>query len=214
MTAVWEPRFAELVRRLANLRESTQLELLPDLMPVVPVVSADDVEHQWARGDYPLMGGVRQVGGAAQYASFLLWNPPGSGKLVFVDELQAAAEGAGWMVFGTQLNPYSVSPAGGGWGAVGSLTGLDSRPMDMSGGTPTLTVASLWSQAWGSTIATGTFSHSPNGPPTRAPARWVVAPGWGLNCSARTANTACHFSVKWRERVTGPGHAESMGARP
>lgn len=39
MGSAWESRFAELVRRLTGARESTALEVLPDLMPVLDVLS-------------------------------------------------------------------------------------------------------------------------------------------------------------------------------
>lgn len=51
MAAAWEQRFARYVAALAALRESTALEVLPDLMPVLPVVDPAAPELRGERGE-------------------------------------------------------------------------------------------------------------------------------------------------------------------
>lgn len=62
MASAWEQRFAQYVRRLLALRESSSLEVLPDLMPTMPVIEAD-------APDVILLRGERRWGAAGQVTS-------------------------------------------------------------------------------------------------------------------------------------------------
>lgn len=82
MSAVGEQRFADYVRRLFGLRESSALELIPDVMPVAPVMDATDPIAVAARREREAAGYVTAAGTAAQWNHVALLNPAGSGVVV------------------------------------------------------------------------------------------------------------------------------------
>lgn len=67
MPAVWEQRFTDALQRLLSLRESTALDVLPDVMPVLPLIDAADPEVYRLRGCKLVSGGIDVTAAAAQF---------------------------------------------------------------------------------------------------------------------------------------------------
>jgi hypothetical protein len=94
--AVWEQRFAALVRKVAALRESTSLELLPDLMPVLSVLDPSAAEQLVIRGERLCMSLFTSPAVVGRRAAVELANISLDQRLLIVlDELHAYAPAAG-----------------------------------------------------------------------------------------------------------------------
>lgn len=87
MAAVWETRWANLVRGLFALRESTVLGHLPDLMPVLQVNDPAAVETWLLRRERGWRLTFYLAAAPGFGATIELENPTNSGQLLVVDEL-------------------------------------------------------------------------------------------------------------------------------
>lgn len=108
MASIWEQRFADFVARVTGLRESTALELIPDLMPVLPVVNPEHADLHLARGERPVSFAFDVTSAAAQFPTWWIGNPAASGCLLTLEHMVIAVG-----------NPQEVR-----WGAgLGALPG-------------------------------------------------------------------------------------------
>lgn len=198
MASAWEQRWAEFVRRMAGLRESTSLELLPDLMPVLQVVDPSEPELHLYRRERLAQGWYIEVaGGAGVYSYLELCNPAGSGSLVVVDtmELQSAAV-LSWDLFDSV--PIGTVRANKSY--------TDARAVASSAGAITTQPVAELRTGNTAAIATLRVGHTFVAPatPTRYDAELVLPPGWRLYVSAQTLNTQVAGRFRWRERPCDP----------
>lgn len=206
MPSVWETRFAELVRRLAAMRESTALELLPDLMPVLPVVDPAAPEMALLRRDRLCGGRVGLAAVAGQTPFLKIWNPADSNLLVVLERILVTTGTA--LSFGTQLFVGAASSAN-----TASRIFADSRGQTISTSGPMCVLA-------GGT--TGAAHPTMNGEHERIPvtdttelrvaSRVVLHPGAQFYIGGDTVNVNLTFNVRWRERVCDPTELQPSGA--
>lgn len=194
MASVWEHRWSELVARVTGLRESTSLELLPDLMPVLQVLDPSEPELHLYRGERLCVGRVSVVAVAAQYSYFTVWNPVASGALVIVDRVNIYSPGAGVAYepeySGVQFGTPSTSPAFADVRAVRQLGGaVITRPQ-----------AILGSGTTASALGGGCSTGGPSSTPTTFEVGIVLAPGFTAYFKCDTPNTTLGAGVHWRER--------------
>lgn len=205
MPQVTEQRFMEYVRRLLSLRESTALEALPDLMPVLPVVDPAAGEMALNRRERRWGGSFTQAaGGAGQFGQSFLTNPAGSGVLCVVDAFAGYTGGAASGVAAAYITTA----------AAGSLSG---KALDTRGVEPVASFLSLPSICQRGVNLTATppsssaFWRWPCPPlvavvtptsPTVHRIPIVLRPGTTLVLGNETANEAFTGMFIWRERPT------------
>jgi len=95
MASAWESRFSELVRRVMALHESTSLDVLGDLMPVLSVLDPASPEMALLRRERRFMLRRSFTPTAGQFAEILLCNPLNSGTLIVVETVFAYSSTAG-----------------------------------------------------------------------------------------------------------------------
>jgi hypothetical protein len=103
MSVTFEFRFAEYIRRLMGLRESTALDVLPDLMPVVSVLRDEDPALYRLRNEKLFGAGVEGTSAAAQFPTCWLTNPSPN-AIVVCETLTIHSGGAfavAYQTFGT-----------------------------------------------------------------------------------------------------------------
>jgi hypothetical protein len=203
MPSVWEPRFAELVKALAALRESTSLELLPDVMPVLNVLE-DGPEYGFQRGErYHSSYVWVAAGGAGTYSGFRIRNQSTSGSLVVVNQMQALMGAAqnvlAYIVSGVaDLALNQDHPA---------LDGRDGRYPGAVGGAGAATAAVL-SYGAAATVYTNTNTvrvgyGAANANFDLLVSPLVLPPGWSAGFIGSSANTALGGTIWWEERSVG-----------
>lgn len=207
MTAVWEQRFAAFVRRLTALRESSSLELLPDLMPVLSVLNPDEAELHLLRGERICWGRDTAIAVAARFSFVELLNPVTNVNLLaVVDELRVSS---------SQLCRLVVSPVSYGAAASTSPCFTDGRGLRWSAGSsfttkPTCIVNFGDAAALGASdigddthVAPTNFTTDP---------RAVLLPGMCVRVISTVANASVTVSYKWRERAANRDELESFPA--
>jgi len=91
----WETRFAEFVRRVMALHESTSLDVLGDLMPVLSVLDPAAPEMALLRRERRFMLRRSFTPTVGQFAEILICNPAASGTLFVIESLYAYSSVAG-----------------------------------------------------------------------------------------------------------------------
>lgn len=201
MTAVWNGRFAELVKALAGLRESTALELLPDVMPVLNVLE-DGQEYAFQRGERYLAANCAGVAGAGNYSKVAITNPAGSNQLVVVRQLGATA-GAGAM----NLIAYIASDAAALATAANIVTldGRDGRWNGVTGGasanTPTVVAGGNNATTYVAQCIASRYCAANTQVDLLNNHVVVLPPGWTCGVQGGTLNTALYCNATWEERA-------------
>ena len=181
MASVWEGRFAGFLKRVAALRESTSLELLPDLMPVLPVIEARAAEmHRWR--DERLFA-VRETGGGGGAGTFDThsFSPP-PGHLMIVTGIRVRKAAAGRVhadLLGTVQTTALVGARDTRWTEVPGSFGM--AGINGSRATP----AVLLNTQWGVDVAVTTYTDL-----LRPGEEAVVDERSGLRVQNATANEA------------------------
>lgn len=205
MASVWETRFAEIVRRLAGMRESTALELLPDLMPVLPLIDPAAPELALLRRERLGSGRVDVTAVAGQSAFLKVHNPVGSGLIVTVRRVSAYAAAA-------TLISSGLVVTGSATGSEGGKGYRDARGLTLSTAAPTTKLL------YGTSVAHPTLVQSAQPIPiatetelaTAVP--YVLSPGSQLYLAASVVNTTVAFNVMFTERVCDPTELQPSGA--
>lgn len=83
----FEHRFAEALRKILGLRESTALDVLPDIMPVLPCLDADDPAQALPRGERLFTGGALGTAAGAQFPVVWLENNTANTLVVLTEML-------------------------------------------------------------------------------------------------------------------------------
>jgi hypothetical protein len=188
MASAWETRFAEFVRRMVGWRESSALEVLPDLMPVLPVIDATDPAVRLTRRERRFAAHLLIGPGVGQFPTVQLYNPAGSNILVQLEEAWLFGGGAEW---------YADLFSGAGGGTVTAGKPLDSRIVTPAQGVLT-----------GQTAPGGTYTlwRSLMASAGNVPIVWqpgvVLAPDGRLELQGSLANTLGSAWLMWSERVT------------
>lgn len=206
MASVWEQRFASLVKRVLGLRESTTLEALPDLMPVLPVLDANDFAYATLRGDRWVSSRQTVVAVAAQGSRVQLFNNT-TDRLVFVESVELSVLNVGDMVGWYLAGIHLAAGATGGY--------LDGRDQ---GSVPTGSLAfeaetSAASPATANWIGHTTLSAVPTaGSTVMIYPKVVLRPNQALRFECGTVNNGMRASIMYRERSCGPGELAQLGA--
>lgn len=207
MPAVWESRFAELVRRLTAGRESTELELINDLMPVMPVCDPQAAEMPLVRRERRFSAYNYAAAVAGQQGYCVISNYADSGVLVVLEEILPWVAAGSTTLDGRMFDAASL--------AGGIVRGV---PMDMRG-VPNVTTAN-WSRAetrnntaaavigtqfWlGEVRATGSV--------VSWPMPVVLRPNSSVAFWCGTANLAMGMTFRWRERAVDASELNPSGA--
>lgn len=200
MPAVWEQRFAEYVRRLLSLRESTALEALPDLMPVLPVLDPGAPENKLLRRERRFGQAMTQAAsGAGNYGHVMLDVPATAGNVIAVVDFCRAVQGTG---------PFRATLTFAASGAT-----LSGKNLDLRGG-PTGAFTGAQSQA----KYRADFSASLNGSffwrwtnNQDAPPPVVLGPNTFLQVQNETANELFTLAFSWYERTVDPAELSPTG---
>jgi hypothetical protein len=187
VASAWETRFAEFVRRAVGWRESSALEVLPDLMPVLPVLDAQDPAVRLTRRERRFAAWTLVGPGVGLFPTVQLPNPAASGCLAVVEEVWCFGGGSEW---------YADLFTGIGGGAA-----VPSRPLDGRITTPAQLALT------GQTSGAGTYSlwRSLYSSAGTVPIIWrpgiVIPPDGRFELQGSLANTLGSAWVMWSERV-------------
>jgi hypothetical protein len=114
--------FGNWLRRILGVWEGFAPELLPDTLPVAPIINPEGLDLRWWRGWRTYLGSASSPAVAGQQAWLALANPPGSGIIAVIDGVLTSSLSA----FG--LNGAPPLGALPGIAAVGAHTAfLDAR---------------------------------------------------------------------------------------
>lgn len=208
MPSAWDARLSDLVRGIAGLRESTALELLPDLMPVMDVLT-EDPEWAFLRGDRYVVGFFDSPAVAGRNSFITLNIPnftPPSGQLAIAHILDV-------QILATTAGPHQLYGYQGGGGLTLSDT-TNHVPMDardqrwiQAGLVPCKTmvkgtvgdVAALplatAGRCWAVTMSTAnTFSQ-------RIPVDAIITPGQGFGWCCSSQNVGLVAMIRWEEHA-------------
>jgi hypothetical protein len=192
-----ETRFAELVRRVLGLRESTSLHPIEDLMPVLSVLDPGAPEQALLRRDKPFLAGFGSNPIVAQFGLLEIFNPLASGGIIVVDSFETGAPlGLLRMRWQNQVGQTA--------GLV-NLVAVTAKTSDgrnrndpftrgfgvLRAGTVPASVA-LGGAC--TSFATNLFS-------TVTPVGIVLAPGQAFVLEAGTTNLELIANIRWRERA-------------
>lgn len=206
MASVWETRWANFVRGLFALRESTTLGHLPDLMPTVQVndpVAAEAYllrrERQWR---YPVsLAAAVGFGGTLE-----LENPTGTGVLLVIDSMGYFVTGA------TDVRARVIASGSGVAGlASGQAYTVDPRGSGVAPASPILpradsahgVVAAAPQVLWHQNAATTWNEQDIN---------TVIPPGNIFQFWVATANIGLLATVRYRIRSVDPSELGNQGA--
>lgn len=204
MSAVWENRWAELVRRLAALRETTALELIQDLMPVLPVVDPGDAEYRLLRRERMFHQSLNAPAVAGQ-ASRVRWGNPGTAGsriLAVVEEVRLYSVAA-------QSVEVTIQS---GWGAAASSASVrDMR--GISAASPAQSQMNALADATAvlpTIFPTRVFLQA--GVQSVVQLGYVLPPGWYVSFTGDLVNTALNASLRWYERACDSSELNPSGA--
>jgi hypothetical protein len=213
MPSVGEQRFTAELYRILGLRESTALELLQDVMPVLPILDPASPELLFQRGEQRYVSTkTAPANGAGTFAQVIMNFPDKlSGKVAIIEKVQALSNtGAALTNLDWRIGPYGL----GAGPAVG--VALDNR---------NLATSSLRLSTTGVAAPTGTFVWQsglgaaggavPNAAEDPLP---MVIGGQGdpsgnligLAVNTGLANADLTVFVVWRERSVGGGELRSF----
>lgn len=193
MPSVWEQRFSRFVRRTTAQRETATLELVPDVLPVLPVIEPSDLDLRTLRGERPCAGFYTQAAAPGFFNFQALVNDTAN-CLLTIENFDIWG-GAGGAQAGLFSGPLALGAAHGQLGV------RDSRWL----GSP---VQAIWKQGTTGGAAMGQTSlWSSMGtlalavPERNIPLPIVVRPGDSFIWVCLAANEALRLAVRWRERV-------------
>lgn len=200
----WNARLVDLVKGFCGLRESTRLEVLPDIMPVLDL-TADDPEYAFLRGERYLAAYVTSVAVAGQlsFVNFSVRNPVTPSRAL-VKLLDVQLIGGGNMAGQGYLN--GVAGAGAGLGC--ALDTRDQRYLtaglvyhDSHAGTSSGAQAATPGVAVGLVqgFAVGTSWSA------RTPLDIVLTPGNSFAIFGLTVNTSLSAIFRWEEHASESG---------
>jgi hypothetical protein len=195
VSAVSEHRFADSVRRIFGLRESSALELIPDVMPVAPVLDATDAVSVAARREREAGGYITAVGVAAQWQHACLLNPSNSGVIMVAGvEWWGTGNGCQAGVAGES----TVVPTLGN--LVGAKAWRDSRLL--------LTTAPVGVLRYGNTggvsIGGSSLQMQVRNDAYGGVARCILVPGTALLVDSIGVNETLRAQFSWTERLATP----------
>lgn len=193
MSSVWEQRFARFIRRLANLRESSSLELLPDVMPVLPIVDPERVDLESLAGYRPCSGFFTQAAAPGFFNCQCLTNPTAN-TLLTIERLDVFG-GAGGLQWGL-MDGQPVANESSQKGLRDprhSLTGVAIEGRWFYG---TTGGAAVGQSSIGSTMGTAAFAT-----PREYLLDLVVPPGWSFVVIGGAANEQLRVRIDWAERT-------------
>lgn len=186
-------RFGRLVQRLFGTKGDIALDVQPAAVPVVPLVSADDVSMFAPRGDQPWHVGANSPAIAGQFSFVKLANAPGSGRLVIVDLMFLCHGGASFVSWNLIQEPAAVPTA---------MTPRDARLSDAARSACGL----LTGASAGAILPTASPRvNGLAGNNTVVRPGVVLLPGWALAIQeVTTVNQKLEAGILWRERVLTP----------
>lgn len=205
MPSVWEQRWAEYVRRLGALRESSALELLPDLMPVLPVVDPSAEELLLARRERRFACNFNLPGsGVGNYYKVMLWN--GSvATLGILERWNANASTNGFLI-----QPI-VTDTADAPNVVAALP-LDLRGINAGAVTAQQQLRASYGAPAVAPTGNGGYGFMGSVNDSLIEGRIVIPPGTGVILHQRDANTTLRVSLEWRERRVDPAELNATGA--
>lgn len=187
MPAVWEQRYSRAIARLLGLRESTQQEVLPDLMPVISVADPSAADQIWARGELRVTAGFAVTGVAAQSSLIEIVNPAGSNCICIAEHIHISSAGD------SQIHIAGSGASGALGGAVATLAPTDARGV--------LSRACTFNA--GTAVVAGSYAARFQ-VIASTPQQWelfnVIPPGQLLRIWSVIPNLAFTGTVRWRER--------------
>jgi hypothetical protein len=204
MAQVWEQRFAEAVRRLGALRESTALELLPDLMPVLPVLNAAAPELALLRRERLASGFAANSASVGNFGVCAVSNPAGSRVLMCIDEV--------WVWGTANVNvSWGIFLAASGL-TLGARSHLDTRGITLATVPPSGEVRGDVAAGIPAGLNAGRLSLPASASQARLPGPFILAPDSSLVAASNTANNFFMLHAIWRERVVDPAELNPTGA--
>lgn len=188
MATPWEQRITRYVSKLLSLRESTSLEVLPDLMPVLPTIDPAAAELLLLRDELPCWGMAAKAAVAGQYSIVGLTNPATSGVICTIDlwQVYAATGNIAYAELSTAvtLAAASMSIRDGRRNAAGEPK--------CTPGTASFAASQIGAPSWIELFVTNTA-------PSRA-VPLVLTPGWSVLFELQTVNVPMQAAFAWRER--------------
>lgn len=203
MASIWETRWAEFVRRLTGMHETTALQLVPDVIPSFPIVDPLAAEMYLARRERRAVGLATITSTAPNFAQFRFQNAS-AGTLLVLERI--------YLVTSVQ-DRFNLQPAGVLAGG-GSLSGTK-RFTDLRGFTPSApqvpNAVIRQFDAVAGTLAYDGFIGTSNGVVYDEP--WTLPPDSELAITANTAGikTVTAFFA-WRERTVHEDELNPTGA--
>jgi len=199
MPSVGDQRFAQALARWLDYHESTALEVLQDLMPVLPVLDPSSAELLYSRGDARYHTQHVSAAVAGQFSFLNISNPLASGKLVVIERVEPflLVGVAATLVDYRFLAPAATPGA--------TAVGLAADGRNVSAGVvrigPGSSAAPPGVFFWQTGIAAEVAARMNI---DKAPVPFVLAPDQTLSVICGTVNTGILANFTWRERsVTG-----------
>lgn len=192
MATVWEERLSRFLSKFLALKESTGTNLLPDLMPVLPLHDATAAEELLLRNER-LIGGSALVNGVALNYSIATIGPGSTSShlLVTVERLLIQTAVQAQVLVGFVTTP---APNGGGLASAHDLRNPTTTPLCSFEASAIAVLPSAHEVAYFIGDVT----------PTQLEHAVVLPPGHYLQVSCLTVNTALFVSWQGRERECGP----------
>jgi len=195
MPTVGDQRFAQALARWLDYHESTALEVLQDLMPVLPVLDPASPELLLSRGERRYASLATSGPVAGQFSGVIFFNPLSSGALAVIEKVRplcltaAPAMAISWR--SRRPGAIGANPAAGL-----AVDGRATGPSVVTLSTETAAVPT------GVFVWNGTALPIPpaGGAFDEWPGSWVLAPGDALAVHGETANQTLVVEAVWRER--------------
>lgn len=189
MASVWEQRWSDFVRTVTSLRESTELELLPDLMPVLLVNDPVAPELARARGERLITASISGTAAAAQFATLWVENRAATNVLVVLRNIIIVSS------VGQVVGMRSVASAAPG--APTTVQSDDDRDPGVS-----MATRMVFESAVASFVTATSRTFAIQGSVlTQVPIQQVIAPGFSFQVQLQTANSDLRIMVQGYERV-------------
>jgi hypothetical protein len=199
--SVSNQRFSQWLQRILGLRESTALDVVDQLIPVLPVIDPTGREFALYRGDH-YYAAIRSVanGGAGTFAAVSIQLPTAAGKIAVIDEIRPFLD-VGVASGVVEYHSERGLVTGGAGPATGlALDGRNAAPSAVliTSGTPAAPPGVFIAQAGiGAPAAADTFLK-----PWDWLRGWVLIPNSALRVTVAIAATDLNVMVLWHERAT------------
>lgn len=189
MSKIQTGRYEQFTRRLLRLVGGSIMPLIQnDLSPVLNIEDpADDALLFW-KGHRLANGQVTGTANATEFAACSIFNPLGSGSLIWVRQIRPGLAGSQWDVAFTQNRTAAVSSS---LFFSDSRASLTSVPKAELGFDSLAALPSLRGYRLGGNSGTSALNLTP---------RFVLAPGVGLQIIDQVAATTNTVSFEWIER--------------